>query len=147
MTTTKKLPRTTATESIKQSGHEQVVEYLSNLDHPLKMEIEEVRQIILSANTQLSEHIKWNAPSFCYKNEDRITFNLHGKGFFRIIFHCGAKVKENRREGPLFDDHTGLLAWVAVDRAVVKIVDMNDVQAKKDRLTELVTKWIEATGL
>jgi hypothetical protein len=73
----------------------QVVDYMNNLEHPLKKEIEEVRKIILSANNQFTEHIKWNAPSFCINNEDRVTFNLQGKGYFRLIFLRGSKVKKD----------------------------------------------------
>jgi hypothetical protein len=87
----------------------QVVDYMNNLEHPLKKEIEEVRKIILSANNQFTEHIKWNAPSFCINNEDRVTFNLQGKGYFRLIFLRGSKVKkDNIGKGPLFEDTTGL---------------------------------------
>jgi hypothetical protein len=108
---------------------DQVVEYMNNLDHPLKKEIVEVRKIILSANNQFTEHIKWNAPSFCINNEDRMTFN--GKGYFRLVFHLGAKVKkDNIGKGPMFEDSTGLLDWVTGDSAIVKFTDMNDVKAK-----------------
>ncbi|MBS4218536.1 DUF1801 domain-containing protein [Bacillus sp. FJAT-49711] len=129
----------------KNSNPEQVSEYMSNLEHPLKREIEEVRNIILSANNQFTEHIKWNAPSFQYKNEDRVTFNLHGKGFFRLIFHCGAKVKENNVKESFLNDSTSLLEWVSNDRAIVKFSDMNDVKEKKDKLVEVINKWIEVT--
>jgi uncharacterized protein YdhG (YjbR/CyaY superfamily) len=63
---------------MKLSNQQQVEEFMNNLEHPLKKEIEEVRKIIQSANNQLTEHIKWKAPSFCYHQEDRVTFNLHG---------------------------------------------------------------------
>jgi hypothetical protein len=75
----------------KQTGGEQVAEFLNRLQHPFKSEIEEVRRIILDSVPELTERIKWNAPSFCLNNEDRITFQLQGKGFFRLIFHSGAK--------------------------------------------------------
>ncbi|MBS4201053.1 DUF1801 domain-containing protein [Bacillus sp. FJAT-49732] len=127
------------------SGPVQVAEYLSKLKHPLKEEIEEVRKIILSANEEITEHIKWNAPSFQYKNEDRVTFNLHGEGFFRLVFHCGSKVRETNVERSLFDDTTGLLEWVSNDRAIVKFTDMNDVKEKKDKFVEVINKWIDVT--
>ncbi|MFC3255781.1 DUF1801 domain-containing protein [Paenibacillus sepulcri] len=113
---------------------------MNNLEHPLKKEIEAVRTIILSADKQISEHIKWNAPSFCYGNEDRMTFNLHGKGFFRLVFHCGAKLKDGTAQKPMFEDATGLLDWAVSDRALVRFTDMNDVEAKKEKLVELVMK-------
>jgi flagellar motor switch protein FliG len=79
MTTNKKKPETTSKKPKNLSGHQQVVEFLNNLEHPLKKEIEEVRQIILSANPHINERIKWKAPSFCIEDEDRVTFNLHGR--------------------------------------------------------------------
>lgn len=130
----------------KQTGPQQVADFLLNLEHPLKKEIEEVRKIILSANEQITEHIKWNAPSFQYKNEDRVTFNLHGKGFFRLIFHCGAKVQENNVKESLLDDAKGILEWVSHDRAIVKFTDMNDVKEKEDKLVEVINKWLELTS-
>lgn len=39
--------------------------WLEELQHPLKQEILEMRDIILDANKNLTEHIKWNAPSYC----------------------------------------------------------------------------------
>lgn len=126
-------------------GHQQVIDYLSKLDHPLKKEIEEVRKIILSSDNQLTEQIKWNAPSFCMHGDDRITFNLHGKGFFRLIFHCGAKVRDRKSKGRLFEDTTGLLDWASDDRAIAKFTDMKDVNAKGDALKSTVRAWIKAT--
>jgi len=129
----------------KLNGHEQVIEFLNKLEHPLKKEIEEVRSVILSANNQLTEHIKWNAPSFCMNNEDRITFNLHGKGYFQLIFHCGSKVRKYDSNESLIDDDTGLLEWVTNDRALVKFRNINDVSEKKEKLIRLVNRWLEAT--
>ena len=130
---------------MKKSGHEQVAQFLEELQHPLKREIEVVRKIILSADERLSEQIKWNAPSFCLNNEDRITFNLRGKGYFLLVFHCGAKAKPKGSE-PLFDDATGLLEWAAADRATAKFTDMEDVNAKREKLAEVIAKWLEVTG-
>ncbi|WP_081965878.1 DUF1801 domain-containing protein [Paenibacillus sp. FSL H7-0357] len=94
----------------------------------------------------MSEHIKWKAPSFCFTGEDRITFNLHGKGFFRLVFHTGAKVQEHAVKGNLFEDLTGLLEWVAADRAIVTITDMEDVEGKQEKLAEVVAQWIKGTA-
>jgi hypothetical protein len=79
-------------------------------------------------------------------NEDRVTFNLHDKGYFQLVFHCEAKVKDDIRKGPLFDDTTGLLDWLAGDRAIVKFTDINDVNAKKEKLEVVIRKWIEVTS-
>lgn len=140
MTTNKK-----TADRKKLSGPEQVVEFMNNLEHPLKEEIAEVRNIILSTDNRMIEHIKWNAPSFCYEGEDRITFNLQGKGFFRLVFHCGAKVKHRNTNEPLIVDTYGLLEWKAADRAMLKFTDKKDVKDKEEQLKEIITKWLEVS--
>ena len=137
MTTNKK-----AGKSKKLTGPEQVAEFMNSLEHPFKEEIEEVRKIILSTDDRITEHIKWNAPSFCYEGEDRITFNLNGKGFFRLIFHCGAKVKERNTKNPLIEDTSGILEWKAVDRALIHFMNKKDVKDKEEQLREIITKWL-----
>lgn len=127
------------------TGPEQVAEFMAKLEHPLKEEIELVRQIVLSSADSIREHIKWNAPSFFIENDDRITFNLKGKGFFRLIFHCGAKARPEAAKEPLFVDHTGLLEWQANDRALEKFIDMEDIKAKEDGLRLVIGEWIKAT--
>lgn len=142
----KERPKASNKKATILSGHEQVVEYLDNLDHPFKREIKEVRRIILNADNQLTEHIKWNAPSFCFNGEDRITFNLHGNGFFRLVFHCGAKVKDSAKGSPLFEDTTGLLEWASGDRAMAKFSNMDDVKEKEEKLVKVVSRWLEVTS-
>lgn len=136
----------TSNTSKKLTGHQQVVEYLNNLEHPLKEEIEEVRKIILSVNEHITEHIKWNAPSFCFNNQDRVTFHLHGKNYFQLVLHCGSKGTGHAEKGPLFEDTTELLHWVTGDRAISKLTNMSDVKSKKKKLAEVVAKWIEVTS-
>lgn len=127
-------------------GQEQVEEYLHQLEHPLKKVIEEVRSFILSVDDRITEHIKWNAPSFCVQGEDRITLNLQGKGFIRLIFHCGAKIKDHDIKGTLTEDAAGLLEWASQDRAIVKIVDTDDLEQKKEQLKAVIARWIEVTS-
>ena len=127
-------------------GQEQVEEYLHQLEHPLKKEIEEVRRFILSVDDRITEHIKWNAPSFCVQGEDRITLNLQGKGFIRLIFHCGAKAKDHDVKGTLTEDTAGILEWASKDRAIVKIVDIDDLEQKKEQLEAVIARRIEVTS-
>lgn len=119
--------------------------YLDELEHPLKQEILEVRQIILNSNKQFTEHIKWNAPSYCINGEDRITFNLHGSNYFRLIFHCGVKIKARKVKGKISSDKDKLLEWVADDRAVLQFSDMIEVMQKKRSVTQLINEWIRLT--
>jgi hypothetical protein len=145
MATSKKNSETNTKKSSKLSGEDEAAEFMNALEHAQKKEIEEVRKIILSANNGLAETIKWNAPNYSFKDEDRITFNFHGKGYFLLIFHCGAKAKQKKEKGRLFNDTTKLLEWITDDRATVKFESMSDVIAKQGRLTEVINKWLEVT--
>lgn len=71
---------------------EKVNAYMAALDHPLKAEVELLREIIRSAHPGLSERIKWNAPSY-FMQADLLTFNLHDKKVIRLVFHHPAIVE------------------------------------------------------
>lgn len=129
----------------KPAGHEQVMAFLETLEHPLKREIEALRTIILSASERLTEHIKWNAPSFCVEDEDRITFKLFPPKNIQLIFHRGAKVKEQPQDRLIADPHA-LLKWAANDRAVATFTHMDEIRSQEKALTEVIHKWLDATG-
>jgi hypothetical protein len=114
---------------------------MSGLHHPLKEGVEQLRTAILDSNDQITEHIKWNAPSFRYAGEDRVTFRLYPEDRVQLIFHRGAKVRSDSADFA-FEDHTGLLRWVAADRAVVALGDVKDAEAKKRDLVEVVNRWV-----
>lgn len=127
------------------SGTEQVEEFIQTTKHPLKKAVEEIRAVILGADKEITEHIKWNAPSFCFDGDDRITFNLSKNDRILLIFHRGAKVKDSKSKEPLFEDATGMLEWLAHDRAVVKIQTVEEVAGKKAALKKVVKQWLAAT--
>jgi hypothetical protein len=116
----------------------EVDRFMERLDHPLKEEVERLRTAILDSNDRIMEHIKWNAPSFFYAGEDRVTFRLHPEDRVQLVFHRGAKAKSDAGEFA-FEDDTGLLRWVADDRAVVAL---RDAGARQRDLVEIVNRWV-----
>jgi len=118
--------------------------FLQALHHPLKGEIERIRRIILGAHEGISEHIKWNAPSFCYGGDDRITLKLHPLTSVQVVFHRGSKAKESANFK--FEDSTGLIKWVARDRGTITFRSMDDVLAHEADLAKLAKQWMDATG-
>jgi hypothetical protein len=117
---------------------QEVDRFISGLDHPLKEEVERLRTAILDSNDEITEHVKWNAPSFCYAGEDRVTFRLFPEDRVQLIFHHGSKVKGDAGDF-VFDDDTGLLRWVAADRAVVAL---QDAKARQRDLVDVVSRWV-----
>lgn len=112
---------------------EQVNEFIDKLDHPFKAEVEMVREIIKNVNRDITEQIKWKAPSFSYKGEYLVTFNLWEKGCIHLVFHnpMVSKVKSKLLEGDY--DH----------RRMVYLYDQEDIQAKKILLEKAVKDLIK----
>jgi Domain of unknown function (DU1801) len=121
----------------------EVTEFIRELSHPLKPGIEDVRSAILASDDGITEHIKWNAPSFCWKGEDRVTFRLQPGDRLQLIFHRGAKVRDDEFE---FNDDTGLMEWASADRAIVTFEDLDDVPAKLPAVVGLVGRWMRAAA-
>jgi hypothetical protein len=117
---------------------QQVDKFMSGLDHPLKEGIERLRTAILDSNDGITEHVKWNAPSFCYAGEDRVTFRLYPVDRTQIVFHWGSGVKDDAGSF-VFEDDTGLLRWVATDRAVVTL---RDAETEQRDFVSVVNQWV-----
>ncbi|RZK63342.1 MAG: DUF1801 domain-containing protein, partial [Pedobacter sp.] len=66
-------------------GKAEVDEFINQLNHPYKEEILLLRSIMINANSDIKERVKWNAPSF-YGKKDMAAFNLRAKGYVQIIF-------------------------------------------------------------
>ena len=110
-----------------------VDEFLENLSHPLKAEVEAVRSIIKGVNKDINEEIKWNAPSFNYKGEYLVTFNLRDTKRIHLVFHNPkiSKVKSSILEGDY------------VDRRMAYFADMKDIKAKKSLLEKALKDLIK----
>jgi uncharacterized protein YndB with AHSA1/START domain len=122
--------------SLVSNRTQEVDRFVEELDHPLKEEIARLRTAILGSNDGISEHVKWNAPSFRYAGEDRATFRLYPEHRPRPVFHQGSRVRRDGKDF-VFEDDTGLLRWVAKDRAVVA---PRDAGARQAALVDLVNR-------
>ncbi|MBI5933218.1 MAG: DUF1801 domain-containing protein [Chloroflexi bacterium] len=125
-------------KSLKKKGSpvnraDAVDEFLRELSHPLKAEVEAVRSIIKSVNKNVNEEIKWKAPSFNYKGEYLVTFNLRDTRRIHLVFHHPkiALVKSKLLEGDY------------VDRRMTYFADMQDVKAKKPLLEKALRDLIK----
>ncbi len=118
-----------------------VIEFLRELDHPLKKEVNAVRQLILDTSPEIRESIKWNAPSFL-TTDHFATFNLRPRDRVTLILHTGAKVKGTAQTGVKVDDPAGLLEWLAKDRCLVTLKDAKDIQARGAALQAVLREWM-----
>jgi hypothetical protein len=50
-------------------NREQVEEHIGKLSKEIQPTVEYLRQVMLSIDDSIGEHIKWNAPAFYYSGE------------------------------------------------------------------------------
>lgn len=127
----------------KLSGQELVLLFIENTQHPMKKEIEVLCDIIGNSGVDLTQHIKWNAPSFCYMGDDRITLKLNSHNSVDLVFHRGSKVKTIPTE-KLIEESTQLLKWITNDRGIVSFSSLDDIQTNKESLIDIIKKWVVA---
>lgn len=114
--------------------------FMAALDHPLKADIEIVRKLVLGVNPAISDGVKWNSLSF-RKSDWFATVNLRSKDVVQLVFHTGAKAKENPELK--IPDANGLLLWLAKDRALVTLGGGKMLKANRAAFEAIVKAWIK----
>jgi hypothetical protein len=117
--------------------------FLAELRHPLKPGVERLRAAILASDDRISEHVKWNAPSFRFAGEDRVTFRLQPGDRLQLVLHRGVRKRDDVAEFR-FADPSGRVEWAAPDRGVLTFRDLEDVEARTPEVVRLVGRWLAA---
>lgn len=117
-----------------------VAEILDDLSPDKRKQVEALRDIIMVSGS-VSEHVKWNSPSYVHDNEDRITFNLHGSDI-KILIHMGATRKEDKNGKPILDDATGIVTWSSDIRGIISFKNMDDISTKRLEFIDVLKRWL-----
>lgn len=117
-----------------ESGRAVVDAYLRDIDHPFKAEFEALRAVILGTSPKIQERIKWNAPSFYYK-QDLAAFNPRASEYAHLILLFP--------EGAGMPAKSPLLEGTHKDRREAKFHSLADIEAKKPALQRLIKNWIK----
>ena len=117
--------------------------FMAELDHPLKEGVVDLRRAILAADPGITEHVKWNAPSFRYAGEDRVTFQLRRPDRIQLVFHRGVRVRADSAAF-VFEDPTGLMRWATPDRGILTFSDLGEVAAHTAAVGALAGRWVVA---
>lgn len=110
----------------------QVLDYMKKLKVEHKKEIEVVRKLIKKANSKLIERIKWNAPSYYYK-QDIVTFGPYKTHKLLLVFHHPAVVKVKSE----------LLQGDYKDRRLVYFKDSEEAEKNKKELARIINEIIK----
>jgi hypothetical protein len=110
-----------------------VDDYISDLEHPFKPQLETVRRIVLGASPLVEERIKWRSPSFHVAGTDLGAFELRPTAFLRLILVFPHGLVANEGDWMLG-------AWP--DRRELRFVSADDVAAKRPLLEQVVRSWV-----
>ena len=111
---------------------EQVEEWINKLEPSFKSSINAVRNIIKDAGPQLNERIKWNAPSYYYK-EDVVTFGpTKAKDKLILVFHHPTIVKVR----------SSLLQGNYKDRRLVYLNSAKEIKDAREELARIIEESI-----
>ncbi len=120
-----------------------VEEFINDLDDDKRSQVDILRDLILSTEPQLEEHIKWNAPSYVLDGEDRITFNLMNKqGVVKLVLHMGATRKEDKKGAPIMQDESGLIEWSSDIRGMITFNSLTDISSNTTSLEKIIKGWL-----
>lgn len=122
-------------------GSAEVDTWLAKLDHPMKPVLQAIRKVVVGADPSIREGIKWNSPSFRV-DEWFATAGTHRRDVVQLVFHLGAKVKDDSTKGVRIDDPGNLLEWHAKDRCSIKLASVKEVKAHERALRSIVKQWI-----
>ena len=129
----------------KPSEPDKVNEYMKRLKHPLSKVVEALRRIIVKADPEIGEEVKWNAPTFFYTGAMKpfnpkeyrrylVVFNLYRKDCIRLVFWGGAKV----------NDRSGFLEGAYADgRRLATFHNLKDVISKKAKLQSILKQQLK----
>lgn len=122
---------------------ESVNTYIAKLHPAFAALVQAVRQVILHADPEVGEQIKWNSPAFFYTGamkpfdpktykRDIVVMNLR-KEEVLLVFPTGATIA----------DKTGLLEGKYADgRRTAKFLSLNEVEAKGKDLQTVIQAWL-----
>lgn len=129
---------------IKPSEPDKVTAYIQSCEHPQKDVLIALREVILAADPEVGEEVKWNAPAFFFTGEmppfdpkeyrrHLVVSNLHPKDCIRLVLMGAGKV----------DDPSGLLTGDYKDgRRLAAFRSVEDVAEKRDALQHIVREQI-----
>jgi Domain of unknown function (DU1801) len=129
----------------KVQNYKSVDDYIKNCNHPLKETVIYLRKLFATAHKDIGEHIKWNSPAYFYNGEvkksdakeykqDLVVFNLIKPDYILLVFPSAnhLAVSPSLKDENLKDG-----------RKMLKIVNQQDAEDKRDALEKLILEWIK----
>lgn len=99
-----------------------------------------IRSVILGASPDIREEVKWNSASY-RTTEFFATLNHRSREAVQLVFHRGAKVKDDSKTVKIADPG-GLVRWLAKDRCLVTLGAGKASGSHRAAFVRIVRAWI-----
>lgn len=118
-------------------------DFIASLNQEQKEQVALLRHLITKSDHKLTEHTKWNSPSFIVNGSDRITLSVRPKFPVAIVLHMGTSRPEKKNSAPIMNDPFGLVQWKSDIRGVISFSDIGDIEKKKPQLIKIIDQWLD----
>lgn len=116
---------------------------MADLDPAQRAIVEPLRALVLGSHPRLTEHVKWNSPSYVLHGEDRITVNVRNKaGRVQLVLHMGATRTEDKSAPPVLADDEGLVSWRSDTRGLIGFNDLAALERDAAAIGRVVARWL-----
>lgn len=128
----------------KPSDSEQVSALIAALPSDIQPAVEYLRQLMLSIDKNIAEHVKWNSPAFYYSGDMKA---FDPKEYKRDILVMN--LRQNRLlcvlpTGMNIRNHTEILEGDYTDGGrMIHFKDLDDIKAKEEKLRKAIQEWLE----
>jgi hypothetical protein len=112
---------------------DEVDRFMAELEHPFAEGVEMLRAHIKATDAQITEQVKWKAPSFSYRGAYLTTFNLWSRKDVFLVFH-------NPHIVSIDSEH---LTGDYPDRRLLFFTDLADAEAKKPEVRRIIRELIK----
>jgi hypothetical protein len=128
----------------KLTESEQVTEHISKLPQTIQPAIEYLRQVILSIDKEIAEHIKWNSPAFYFSGEMKMFDPKEYKRDILVMNLRNEKIMCVLPTGMKIVNNTEILEGKYTDgRRMINFKNLDDIKAKEQKLRNSITEWLE----
>ena len=126
------------------SGYKTVEGFIESLDDEQRRQVNLLRGIILESHSGLSEILKWNAPSYVFDSEDRLTFSVKNKQrLVKLVLHMGALRQEDKKATPIMSDETETIEWSSDIRGILSFASYEDIVSRRAEMIAIIRRWLD----
>ena len=110
--------------------------FLDEKAHPMRLEIDRLRDVMLSADPRIAETIKWGGPTFVLAGgrANLATIVLRGRSALTLFFQEGASIPDPDR----------LLSGDAAHVRTVRLDSLGAIDGAADGLSRIVRSFCDA---